>query len=408
MANSLASNIPAIISIPILGSLSDRIGRRPIIFLPLVYVLCVPGTTLEANDKLRLFRTSIIDLSSTLLVTEFEASLWILVATKFTSGIFGGWGILFVVVHAYLADLVPADNRTAAYMYLEATVISGFVIGPVIGGFLSRWFDSGVIGVIQVSLGIRVIGFSFFLLFIKESRSAASLAEAQKRLTVESMALQSISSSFSIFFEKQSWNRAILLVVIFSIGIHYGAASCFFLWTAFKFKWDAYHHGIYQLTLSASRLAWMSLLSLKWFSRSTRGEVWLLQTSLFVMFGSYVIIGTVAESWIVFAMAGVHGLVILAKPTVLGLLSRSVSPSQQGTLFSGLQVTQQIGLFAASLLFPNIWAVTVGTVYSSTFLFVEAGVIPLECQRARDLILTHSGHASVVSSSILFVCSRAG
>jgi DHA1 family tetracycline resistance protein-like MFS transporter len=297
-----------------------------------------------------------------------------MVGVKFVNGLFGSWGILFVVVQAYLADLVPAENRTTVFTHLEAAVISAFVIGPTLGGFLSRWFDSGVVGVLQVSLVLRILCFCYFVFFIKESMAPETIAATRQKLTIKGMVRRTVTSTFAIFYEKQSWNRVILLLVIFSTGIHLGSGSCFFLWTAYKFKWDSYLHGIYQLTLSVSRLTWMLILSLKVFSRSTRGEVWLLQTALFVMFFSYVVIGSIAESWVVFAMAAVHGLGILAKPTVQGLLSRSVAPDQQGSLFSGLQVTQQIGLFSASILFPNIWAVTVGTPYSSTFLFVEAGV----------------------------------
>lgn len=96
---------------PILGRVSDRIGRKPVIVFSLI------GTAVGA------------------LVTGLAGSLWLLFAARFFDGASGASGS---VAQAAVADIAPPERRVALLGMIGAAFGIGFTIGPAIGG-LASW-----------------------------------------------------------------------------------------------------------------------------------------------------------------------------------------------------------------------------------------------------------------------------
>src|SRR5215204_1289637 len=97
---------------PILGRLSDRYGRRPILFFSLL------GTSLG------------------FFVLGFATTLWMLFAGRIIDGITGG---NISTAQAYIADVTTEENRAKGMGLIGAAFGLGFIFGPAIGGILSRW-----------------------------------------------------------------------------------------------------------------------------------------------------------------------------------------------------------------------------------------------------------------------------
>lgn len=97
---------------PLLGSLSDRFGRRPVVLLSnfglgLDYVLMAVAPTLG----------------------------WLFVG-RIVSGITSA---SVPTAYAYIADVTPPERRAKSYGLLGAAFGIGFVLGPAIGGLLGAW-----------------------------------------------------------------------------------------------------------------------------------------------------------------------------------------------------------------------------------------------------------------------------
>jgi len=97
---------------PILGRLSDKHGRRPVLFL------------------------SIIGTGIGFLILGFADSIWMLFAGRILDGITGG---NISTAQAYIADITTTENRAKGMGLIGAAFGLGFVFGPAIGGILSRW-----------------------------------------------------------------------------------------------------------------------------------------------------------------------------------------------------------------------------------------------------------------------------
>ena len=100
------------IGAPLLGRMSDRYGRRPIL------LLSIAGTSIG------------------FLVLGFANALWMLFASRIIDGLTGG---NLSVAQAYISDVTDAQDRAKGLGLVGAAFGLGFIIGPVSGGLLSQW-----------------------------------------------------------------------------------------------------------------------------------------------------------------------------------------------------------------------------------------------------------------------------
>lgn len=115
---------------PVIGSLSDRYGRRPVILI------------------------SAAGLSADYVLMAVAPNLWWLALGRIITGITTS---SFTTVYAYMADVTPPEGRAKAYGLIGAAFGGGFVLGPLIGGVLGEisprapfWFAAALSGVVFV------------------------------------------------------------------------------------------------------------------------------------------------------------------------------------------------------------------------------------------------------------------
>lgn len=122
---------------PILGSMSDRYGRRPIIVTTLLFTI------------------------ASYVLFSFSNSFILLLISRVLGGL-GGSNI--AVAQAYIADITEKHERAKGMGIIGAAFGLGFVFGPLIGGLLSDYYIAGL-----TSAGFSFVAFIFAFLFLKES-----------------------------------------------------------------------------------------------------------------------------------------------------------------------------------------------------------------------------------------------
>ena len=189
---------------PILGRLSDRYGRRPILLISLI------GTGIG------------------FLILGSATTLWMLFAGRIIDGISGG---NISTAQAYIADITTPENRAKGMGLIGAAFGLGFVFGPAIGGILSRW---GIHVPFLFAAGLAFSNAVLLYFFLPETVTAdhpARASAATGRWTQLADALKQSRLAFILLIY-------FLFVVAFSI-----MTTTFGLFTMYRFGYDAHDTG---------------------------------------------------------------------------------------------------------------------------------------------------------------------
>jgi DHA1 family tetracycline resistance protein-like MFS transporter len=237
-------SIMQFISTPFLGHLSDRYGRRPILFVSLL------GTSVAA------------------LITGLSTTFGVLFFGRIFDGTTGG---NISTAQAYIADITTKENRAKGMGLIGAAFGLGFIFGPAIGGILSKFGTHTPFFFVSALAFINAIVLYFVL---PESHQPDKNADKRQNRFSE-LLLSLKDSRFGIvtllYF---------LLVVAFSI-----MTTVFVQYTAFRFGYNAEQNGYL--------FAYIGILAIILqggvFARLVKivGEVWLVVVGCVLLMASF-------------------------------------------------------------------------------------------------------------------------
>jgi DHA1 family tetracycline resistance protein-like MFS transporter len=189
---------------PILGSLSDRYGRKPILFF------------------------SILGSMVGYLFIGFAFSLWMVFAGRIIAGITGG---NISTAQAYIADVTSRENRAKGMGLFGAMFGLGFIVGPAIGGIMSRY---GIHAPFLFAAALSFLNavFLFFILPETVDKDLFDPTKVRKNRFVElfeSLGDAQFGTLTAVYF---------FLVTSFSIMTY-----AFVLYTIERFNFTAEHNG---------------------------------------------------------------------------------------------------------------------------------------------------------------------
>ncbi|MEM8988524.1 MAG: TCR/Tet family MFS transporter [Pseudomonadota bacterium] len=301
---------------PIVGSLSDRVGRRPVIVssnvgLGLDHVLMAVAPTLG----------------------------WLLIG-RVISGVMSA---TISTAYAYIADVVPPDKRARLYGLLGAAFGLGFIVGPIFGGLLST-IDPRLPFWVAAGFNLANALYGFFVL--PES------LPAHRRTPFSWRRANPIGSLVLLRSEKGLLNLG--LVHFFGQLAQYVLQSTFVLYAMYRYEWGEVK---VSLTLAVFGLCNVIVQAglvkpvVDWLGE--RGALMLGLACGIVGFailafadkGAYFLLGAPFTS-----MWGVAG------PALQSLMTRRISPSAQGQLQGALSSIMSVAGMIGPVLFTQVFA----------------------------------------------------
>src|SRR5882724_11300039 len=307
---------------PILGRLSDKHGRRPVLLI------------------------SIIGTGIGFLILGFATTLWMLFVGRILDGITGG---NISTAQAYIADITTKEDRAKGMGLIGAAFGLGFVFGPAIGGILSHW-GIGVPFLFAAGLCFANALLLYFTLpeTVTPDHPARVSAAGGRGLgqLIQSLRNPRLGYVLIIYF---------LFIVAFSI-----MTTAFSLYTMFRFGYDATHTGYLFAYVGILAVIVQGGLIGKLVKRF--GELPLVIVGAFLFAGSLFAVPFVGP-----AAGGLLALLIgggvfsmgnsLATPALTSLASKSAGRAEQGTV---LGVTQSVASLARAV-GPSIAALLINS-----------------------------------------------
>lgn len=277
---------------PILGSLSDTFGRRPVILVSLIFM---------AFDYI---------------IMGLATSVWMLLFGRVLGGITAS---THSTAAAYVADISSSEQKAARFGYIGAGFGIGFVLGPIIGGLLGE-------------IGPRI---PFFAAAIVSALNAAAcyffLPESLKNKNVKQFLLRNINpfNTFKVITKFDSLKVFLLVFLLYSISTAvYAAIWPYF--TAERFSWSP---GMIGFSLTVYGLCFAFIQGV--LVQPTINLIGRYNTVL-LGFGTeivaMVLIAIITNGWFLIALTPLASLGVIGQPALTALMSDQVDERNQGSL----------------------------------------------------------------------------
>ena len=275
---------------PILGRLSDRYGRRPVLLI------------------------GFSGLALSFVVTGLATALWMLLVVRLFSGAMQS---NISVANAYVADITAPAERAKAFGKLGAMIGMGFILGPVIGGLLGGislhlpfFFAAG--------LALCNWLYGFFVLpesLPPERRRPFVLREANPISSLRGLVeLKGVGS--------------LVVVIALSALAQFMTHTSWVLYTSFKFGWGPTQNGwsLFAIGLMSVLVQGVFLSRLLHrFSPQRLAIMGLISSSI-----CYVLWGAATQGWMLYAVIFVNVLGFAVSAAMQSLIANAADPTTQG------------------------------------------------------------------------------
>jgi len=277
---------------PILGTLSDKFGRKPILLL------------------------SLFGLGIDYLFHAYAPTIAWLFVGRVLAGICGA---SITVATAYIADVSKAENKSANFGLIGAAFGLGFIVGPVIGGLAS---SVSIKLPFLIAAGMTLLNFLYGWLILPES------LPPEKRRVVNLKKANPIGSLHLLRRSPLVAGLAIAFFLLYIAG--HSVQSTWTFYSMYKFEWDETMVG-YSLGLVGVIVAVVQGVMVKhtvrwWGERNT------ILIGYLLWFVGLVLFALATQGWMLLLFVLPYCLGGVASPTLQAVVSNHFSDQEQGEL----------------------------------------------------------------------------
>lgn len=326
--NSLATHYGVLLALyatmqvifaPILGRLSDKYGRKPILLFSLL------GAALDY------------------LLMAFSTTLWMLYIGRIIAGITGATG---AVCASSMSDVTPAKNRTRYFGFLGGAFGVGLIIGPMLGGLLGDISAHTPFIFAAISHSILLI---LSLLFFRETQKRAAIVANSTPQN------QTASNSVTGFIKKSLYFWLAAYFIIQLIGQI--PATIWVLFTQYRFDWNTTSVGMSLAVLGVLHIFFQAVvagkLAQKW------GEKTTIMISMSIDMMGCLLLAWIGQVWVILPALICLAAGGMGQPALQGYLSKSVDDNAQGKLQGTLVSLTNITGIIGPLLFAFIYSYSI-------------------------------------------------
>jgi DHA1 family tetracycline resistance protein-like MFS transporter len=281
---------------PVLGALSDKYGRRPVLLL------------------------GFCGFAFSYFATALAATLWQLVAIRLVSGALQANAS---VANAYVADITTPENRAKRFGQVGAMFGLGFILGPVMGGLLGEidihlpFYVSGVLALLNLVYGYFVLPESL---------------QPEHRRPMTWGALNPIQSLKQL--TRLEGVGILVLVVAFGALTDSILRSTWVLYTGFRFGWGPMENGWSLFAVGVVSVLVQGVLLRRLLARF--GARRLATLGLLSATTCYVLWALSTQGWMMYAVIGLNLLGFTVTASIQSLVSNAADASTQGRTMGAL------------------------------------------------------------------------
>jgi DHA1 family tetracycline resistance protein-like MFS transporter len=333
---------------PVLGGLSDRFGRRPVLLF------------------------SLLGLGIDYIFQAFAPTIFWLFIGRIIAGITGA---SFTTATAYIADISTPEKRAQNFGMVGAAFGLGFIIGPLIGGFAST---GGTHVPFLVAAGLSLINFVYGYFALPESLSMKNRRRFEWKRANPIGSLKQLKRYPLVMGLLGSF-------VLLFIASH-AVQSNWVYYTVYRFEWTEKAVGL--------SLAFVGIMiaivqgGLMRFIMPKLGQHGAIYVGLFLNMVSLILFGLANQGWMMYAILLPYAFAGIAGPALQGIMSSEVPANEQGELQGGLTSVMSLTSIIGPLIMNSLFAYF--TMTAAPFLFPGAPFIAGALMILIGLFLVHN------------------
>lgn len=313
---------------PLIGALSDRHGRRPVLLV------------------------STVGLSLDWTLMALAPDLWWLAVGRMIGGITSS---SFTAVFAYMADITEPDGRAKAFGLVGAAFSAGFIAGPALGGVLGEW---GPRAPFWAAAGLSALAFLYGLLVLPES------LPKDRRMAFSWSRANPLGSLRLLRSHPELSGLAIVNFLLYFA--HHVFSAVYVLYARYRYGLGSFEVG---LLLAFAGLAEMIVQAFVVGPVAARlGDRRTMVLGFALGASGLYAMAIAPDAWTFGAALVPNALWALAMPTMMSLMSARVSEREQGQLQGANNSVASIAGALSPLFFGWVYSLTAARHAGVSFL----------------------------------------